>query len=133
VIHIKRLNKVLFLIILFFVYNIENIDSNNDKILLYDSVNIHDESNFTIYFKDVINSYDIDHILKGYNIKILSYIVDGEKYYAKDGIDLIDKYNSNKKLEEKIYYELNGVIIEGINVECENNEIIKLSRVEKIY
>ena len=38
-----------------------------------------------------------------------------------------------KSLEEKIYYKLKGVTIEGLNVTCENNELIHLTSVEKIY
>lgn len=130
---IKYIYKMLYFLLLFFVYNIESIDSNSDKILLYDTVNIHDENTFSIYFKDIVNSYDLDSKLKNYNIEVLSYIIDDKKYYARNTIDLINKYVLDKNMEEKIYYKLNGIVIEGINVKCENIEIIKLSSVEKIY
>ena len=121
------------LFISFFIYNLESVDSNSDKILLYDNVNIHDENNFKVYFKNSINSYNIDSLINKFNIEIISYIVDDKYYYAKDNIDLINKYTNNKSLEEKIYYELKGINVEGLYVKCENNEIIKLSKVEKIY
>ena len=36
-------------------------------------------------------------------------------------------------LEDKIYFKINGIIIDGLNVTCENDEIMKLSNIEKIY
>ena len=130
---IKTIEKILIIFISFFIYNLESIDSNIDKVLLYHNVNIHDENNFTVYFVIKINSYDIDSIINNFNIKILSYIIDNKYYYAKDGIDLINKYVLDKSEEEKIYYKLKGISIEGLNVKCENGEIKKLSNVEKIY
>ncbi len=130
---IKKIYKLLLIIVSFFIYDLESIDSNSNKIVLYDIVNIHDENNFKIYFQKKINSYDIDSIVSKYNIKILSYIVDDNNYYSKDENDLIDKYTLNKNLEEKIYYKINGIYIDGLNIKCENNELIKLSKVENIY
>ena len=130
---IKNIYKLLLIIISFFIYDLETIDSNSDKIVLYDIVNIHDENIFKIYFKRRINLYDINNILKNYNIDILSYIINDKEYYAKDERDLIDKWTLNKNLEEKIYYQTKGIYLDGLKIRCENNELIKLSRVEKIY
>ena len=132
VIFIKYIIKIL-LFFSFVIFYIDSVDSNSSKILLFDRVNIHDEGNFNIYFKDIINSYEIDSIMDKYNIKINSYIVDDKNYYVKDISDLINKYTQDKSLEEKIYYKLKGVNIEGLNVTCENNELIHLTSVEKIY
>ena len=91
------------LFISFFIYDLESVDSNSDKILLYDNVNIYDENNFKVYFKNSINSYNIDSLINKFNIEIISYIVDNKYYYVKDNIDLINKYTNNKSMEEKIY------------------------------
>ena len=132
VIYIKTIIEIIILILLF-IFDIDSIDSNSDKLLIYDRINIHDENNFNIYFKNSVNSYDLDHLFDGYNIKINSYIIDDKKYYVKDIISLIDKYTKNMSLEDKIYFKINGIIIDGLNVTCENDEIMKLSNIEKIY
>lgn len=133
VINIKTIYKIILIFFSFLIYNIESIDSNSDKILLYDRVNIHDENKFTVYFKSSINSYNLNDVLKDYNIEILSYIINDKKYYAKDTLDLIKKYTENLNLEDKIYYYINGINIEGLSIICENNEIIKLSNSISIY
>ena len=133
VIFIKSIYKLLLIFLSFFVYDLNVVDSNNEKIVLYDTVNIHDENNFAIYFKDNINSYDIEDLLLGYNIKINSYIIDSKKYYAKDSLSLINAYTTNLSNEEKIYYKNKGINIEGLNITCENNELMKLSSNIKIY
>ena len=133
VIIIKAIIKIFLIFILFLTYDIDSIDSNTSKITLIDRVNIHDENTFNIYFKKAINSYNLDNLLNTYIIRINSYIIDDKKYYAKGTYDLIKVYTQNKSLEEKIYYEINGINIEGLNITCENNELIKLSSVEKIY
>ena len=133
VINIKTIYKIILIFFSFLIYNIESIDSNSDKILLYDRVNMHDENKFTVYFKSSINSYNLNDVLKDYNIEILSYIINDKKYYAKDTLDLIKKYTENLNLEDKIYYYINGINIEGLSIICENNEIIKLSNSISIY
>ena len=132
VIYIKTIIEII-IIILLFIFDIDSIDSNSDKLLIYDRINIHDENNFNIYFKNSVNSYDLDNLFDGYNIKINSYIIDDKKYYVKDIISLIDKYTKDMSLEDKIYFKINGIIIDGLNVTCENDEIMKLSNIEKIY
>lgn len=128
--------KTIIKLLLFFsiaIFDIDSIDSNSDKVLLIDRVNIHDENNYNIYFKDNVNVYDLDIIVDNYNIKINSYIIDNKKYYAKDINELIDKYSIDKNMEEKIYYKLRGFNIDGLNVTCENIDLINLSKVEKLY
>lgn len=101
--------------------------------VFYDKVNIHDENKFKIYFKENVNSYDLNNIIKNYNLDIINYIIDDQEYYAKDVYDLLSKYTIDKYHEEKIYYEINGINIDGLTVICENDEIRRLSLVEKIY
>ena len=38
-----------------------------------------------------------------------------------------------KSDEEKVYFLENGIIIDGINIVCEVNELIKLDRISNIY
>lgn len=115
------------------VYDLEKIDSNNEKIALYDYTSVHDENDFKIYFKGIVKSYNLKKILDDYNISVNSYIVNGNNYYANNVDELIKTYTKNMSLEEKIYYEIYGVVIDGINITCENSEIIKLSKNKKIY
>jgi hypothetical protein len=133
VITIKYINKLLLILISFFIFNLNEIDSNSDKILLYDIKNTHNENKFKIYFKNYKNVYDLDKSLQGYRLEIISYIIDDKEYYAKDSFDLINKYTNDKSKEEKIYYEINGINIDGIVVKGENIEIIELAKREKIY
>ncbi len=130
---IKYINKLLLILISFFIFNLNEIDSNSDKILLYDIKNTHNENKFKIYFKNYKNVYDLDKSLQGYRLEIISYIIDDKEYYAKDSFDLINKYTNDKSKEEKIYYEINGINIDGIVVKGENIEIIELAKREKIY
>lgn len=130
---IKIIYRVLLIFSLFFLFNLNEIDSNSGKMVFYDKVNIHDENKFKIYFKENINSYDLNNIIKNYNLDIINYIIDNQEYYAKDVYDLISKYTIDKYHEEKIYYEINGINIDGLTVICENDEIRRLSLVEKIY
>jgi len=133
VITIKIIYRVLLIFSLFFLFNLNEIDSNSGKMVFYDKVNIHDENKFKIYFKKNVNSYDLNNIIKNYNLDIINYIIDNQEYYAKDVYDLISKYTIDKYHEEKIYYEINGINIDGLTVICENDEIRRLSLVEKIY
>ncbi len=130
---IKIIYRVLLIFSLFFLFNLNEVDSNSGKMVFYDKVNIHDENKFKIYFKENINSYDLNNIIKNYNLDIINYIIDDQEYYAKDVYDLISKYTIDKYHEEKIYYEINGINIDGLTVICENDEIRRLSLVEKIY
>lgn len=133
VITIKTIYKLLFTFILFFLINLWEVDSNSEKIVFYNSSYLHNEDKFKIYFKNNVNSYEINKILNNYNMNVLSYIIDNKEYYAWDINDLMKKYTKDKSLEEKIYYEINGISISGIYVVCENDEIRRFSLIEKVY
>lgn len=133
VITIKIIYKLIFIIILFFLINLCEVDSNSEKMVFYNNTNIHNEDKFKIYFKKSINSHEIKKILNDYKMNVISYIIDDEEYYAWDIDRLIEKYIEDKNLEEKIYYKLNGINIDGINVICEHEEIRRFSLIENIY
>ena len=116
----------------FFLFNTLEIDSNSDKVLLYDKNKIHDEIVRKIYFYN-INSNDLENVLNQLNIKVLSYIIDDKKYYANSISELTDKFLIDKKLSDKIYYEKYGFYIDAINVVCETKELIKLEKLTNIY
>ena len=119
------IKKIILFFCLFFLFNTLEIDSNSDKTLFYDKKNIYEEGYHKIYFINT-NSIELESIINKLNIRVLSYIIDGEKYYARDMNELIDNYVSSKNINEKIYYLNNGIIIDGINVVCQNSELIKL-------
>ena len=115
-----------------FIFNILEIDSNSDKLLLYDNKNLYDENNYKVYFRNT-NSIELKEVLNDLNIRVLSYIIDDKKYYARNIDELVNEYISNKKINEKIYYENNGIIIDGINIVCQNSELIKMENIIDIY
>lgn len=132
-IHIKKfIIKTIFLFSTLFIFNIESIDSNSDKILIYNKTNIHDEGYYTLYFKDM-NSNDFDVITMHKNVDIISYIIDENTFYARNITSLIDEYTKDKSKEDKIYYELNGIKIDGINIFCEVDDLMKLESLVNIY
>lgn len=133
VILIKTIYKLFLIFLSFFVYDLGNVDSNNDKITILDPINIYDENKLSIYFKETINSNNIESIMNKYNIRISSYIIGEKKYYVRNIDELINKYTINMSKEDKIYYKYHGVNIDGLEVVCENGEIIKLSSDIKIY
>ena len=47
--------------------------------------------------------------------------------------ELIKTFIKDKSVEEKIYYELNGIKIDGITITCEVNELMKLEKLTKVY
>ena len=126
------IKKLLLLFCLCFLFNVGEIDSNSDKVLFYDKEHLYDESNFKVYFVNT-NSNELKNILNILDIRVLSYIIDDEKYYARNIDKLIEDYVSNKSLEEKIYYMNNGIQIDGINIVCQTNELLKLEALTKIY
>ncbi len=117
---------------MFFLFNTLEVDSNSDKNLFYDKKNIYEENNYTIYFNNV-DSNKLKESLSHLKIRVLNYIVDNKKYYARNIDDLINIYSKDKNLYEKLYYENNGIIIDGINVITQNSEIIKLEKLVNIY
>lgn len=128
----KLILKTLIFITLFIVFNINEIDSNSDKVLHYDKTDIHVEDTFKVYFKN-INSNELDDILKYVNVDVMNYIVEDKKYYARDINELVKTFIKDKSIEDKIYYELNGIKIDGITITCEVNELMKLENLAKVY
>ncbi len=128
----KLILKTLIFITLFIVFNINEIDSNSDKVLYYDKTDIHVEDTFKVYFKS-INSNELDDILKYVNVDVMNYIVEDKKYYARDINELVKTFIKDKSIEDKIYYELNGIKIDGITITCEVNELMKLENLTKVY
>lgn len=128
----KILLKIFIFISLFLIFNINEIDSNSDKILYYDSSDMHREDIFKVYLKDT-NSIMLESILKGLNINILNYIIEDKKYYARNIDDLINKYTKDKSIEDKIYYEVNGIKIDALTIDCEVSELMKLEKLVKTY
>lgn len=128
----KIILKTLIFITLFIVFNINEIDSNSDKVLHYDKTDIHVEDTFKVYFKS-INSNELDDILKYVNVDVMNYIVEDKKYYARDINELVKTFIKDKSIEDKIYYELNGIKIDGITITCEVNELMKLENLTKVY
>ena len=126
------IKKLLLLFCLCFLFNVSEIDSNSDKVLFYDKEHLYDESNFKVYFVNT-NSNELKNILNILDIRVLSYIIDDEKYYARNIDKLIEDYVSNKTLEEKIYYLNNGIQIDGINIVCQTNELLKLEALTNVY
>ncbi len=126
------IKKLLLLFCLCFLFNVGEIDSNSDKVLLYDKEHLYDESNFKVYFVNT-NSNELKNILNILDIRVLSYIIDDEKYYARDIDKLIEDYVSDKSLVEKIYYLNNGIQIDGINIVCQTNELLKLEALTSVY
>lgn len=128
----KLILKTLIFITLFIVFNINEIDSNSDKVLNYDKTDIHLEDTFKVYFKS-LNSNELDNILKYVNVEVMNYIIDDKKYYVRNIKELIKTFIKDKSVEEKIYYELNGIKIDGITITCEVNELMKLEKLTKVY
>ena len=128
----KLILRTFIFISLFLVFNINEIDSNSDKILYYDSSDIHVEDTFKVYLKNT-NSNKLNEVLKILNIDVLNYTIEDKKYYARNINDLIEKFTKDKSIEEKIYYELNGVTIDSVTIYCEVNDIMKFENLVKTY
>lgn len=128
----KNIIKLLFMLTIFFTFNIGEIDSNSDKILYYDRSNLNYIDTFKIYFKDT-NSYSLNNSLKKTNIQVISYTIDNKKYYARNIEELIKQYTKNLNNELKVYYDINGVKIDNITAICKVYDLIKLEKLERIY
>ena len=63
----------------------------------------------------------------------MNYIVEDKKYYARNINELVKTFIKDKSIEDKIYYELNGIKIDGITITCEVNELMKLENLTKVY
>ena len=124
--------KVIIFFILFFVFNTLHIDSNSSKRLIYNQKEIYDRNYNTIYFINT-NTNNLLNEINDFDFEILSYIIEGKKYYAKDIIELEEIYLKDKNIEQKLLYEINGIKIDAINVLCTNEELIELEKIFKIY
>lgn len=127
-----NIKKILLFLCLFFLFNTLEIDSNSDKVVIYDKVNLYDESVFKIYF-DNVSSYELDSVLSNLNIRVLSYIIDEKRYYARSTRELMENYTKDLSINEKIYYDRYGLNIDGINAVCNNLDLIKLEELINIY
>lgn len=114
------------------LFNTLEVDSNSDKITYYDENNLYDMSFHTLYFKD-LTSIKLDEIIKKYNINVFSYVIDGNKYYARSIDELSDIYYKNLSLSEKLYFDSNGYNIDAINVLCTNQDIINIKNIVHVY
>ena len=124
--------KLLFFITLFFIFNLEEIDSNSSKRSIYNLNNIYEEDYFTLYLKN-INLFELNKITKKNDINIMSYIINDKKYYARNSEDLINKYTQDLSNEDKIYYTINGIKIDAITTRCQVYKIMELEKNNIIY
>lgn len=125
------MKKIFLLLCLFFICNTPELNSNCDKELYYEK-NKYEENNYKIYFINT-NSNELKNIIPNLDIRILSYIIDNEKYYARNIDELLNIYISDMNLSNKIYYEKNGIQIDGINVMCNTYELEKLENYIDIF
>ena len=126
------IKKVLLFLCLFFLFNTLEVDSNSDKVLIYDKSNLYEEGYYNIYF-DKVNSIKLEKVINDLDIRVLSYIIDEKKYYASNIEDLINKYTIDMDLKDKLYFENNGILIDGISVKCINSKLIEFERIINIY
>ena len=120
-----------FFIILFF-FNTLYIDSNSSKRLIYNKNELYESNINTLYFIDT-DTNDLREKLKDKNINIISYIINEEKYYARN-IDILEEnYLKEESLENKILYTIHGIKLDGIVVRCTNKELMELENLFKIY
>lgn len=127
-----NIKKIIILFCLFFIFDTLEVDSNSSKYLTYSMKDLYFEDNYKIYFNDV-NSVDLKRALELVNVRVLSYIIEDKKYYARNIDELVNVYSADKDLERKIYYYNNGIYIDGINIVCDKNELMKLERLVNIY
>ncbi len=126
------IKKILLFFCIFFLFNTLEVDSNSNKNLFYDRNNIYEENHYTVYFNNA-NSIELEEVLNNLNIRVLSYIIDDKKYYARNIDELVRLYSKDKSLYEKVYYENNGINIDGINIVSQNIELIKLEKIISVY
>lgn len=124
--------KLIFLFYLFFIINIGEIDSNINKRLIYSKEDIYSKEVFTIYFKNM-NSKKINFLKKFKDIEIINYIIDENKYYVRNTDKLLEKITKDLNNEDKIFYEINGIKIDGITIMCSIEDLIKIENIVDIY
>ena len=116
----------------FFLFNLNHIDSNSNKRLIYNSDDIYDVGSFKVYF---VNSSidDLREVFDILDLNITSYTINGKKYYARN-IDILEnEFLKNKTKDEILYYMEHGIKVDKINVVCTINEIMKLENMVDIY
>lgn len=126
------IKKIILFSSLFFLFNISEIDSNSDKLLLYNKNDTFDENIYNIYFYDT-SIDELERALNILKISVLSYIIDGKKYYVRNIKELKELYLKDKSIEEKIYYEKYSFLVDGISVYCINDELLKLESLVNVY
>ena len=126
------IKKILVFLCFFILFNTMEVDSNSDKIIYLDNDESYNKKVYTLYF-DSINSIYLEDLIKTFNLNVLSYYIDDNKYYARNIDELNKLYLNDKTLSEKIYYEENGYIITSIKVLCSKEDIINLKAKTHIY
>lgn len=128
----KIITKIVLFFNAFLIFNLPNIDSDMDKSINYNRYNLYDKEYRNIYFKN-LNSKNFYKVTNLKNIIIYSYVVEDKTYYAKNINELIDYYTKDMSQERKVYYKINGIKIDGINVMCNNKDLLELEKVISIY
>lgn len=126
------IKKILIFASFFFLFNLSHIDSNSDKRLIYDNSDIYNKEYHTIYFVSS-TTFELRNIFNILDIEVLSYMIDGKKYYARNIDEVERQFLSNKNFEEKIYYYDKSINVDSVNVICSINEIMKLNNMVDIY
>ncbi len=129
VIYIK---KVICFIILFVLFNLNHIDSNSDKRIIYNTDDIYNKSYYSIYFVNTTIE-ELTEVLSILDIDVLSYVINDKKYYARNISVLESNYIKDKSESEIIYLSQYGIKVDKINVICSVNEILKLENMVDIY
>lgn len=129
VIYIK---KILCLLIFFFLFDLPHIDSNSYKRLIYNTDDIYNKDYYSIYFIDT-DTFELREAFSILDLEILSFIVEDEKYYARNLDILENDFLKNKSIDEVLYYMEHGIKVEEVNVVCSINEIMKLESMVDIY
>ena len=124
--------KIFSFFVFFFLFNTIHIDSNSSKRLIYNQNDLYESNINTIYFVNA-NSNDIRKILDYLNLEATTYIVEDKKYYVRNVDILLEVYNKNKSLEDKLFNEINGIKIDGLKVNCTNAELIEIDKWFDIY
>ena len=126
------IKKLFTLLCLFFLFNTLEVDSNSEKYLIYDNTNKYIEDDFNVYF-DKVKSNELFDILEKLNIKVLSYNINGKKYYARNKDDLYNQFLNDISFENRIFYEDNDYYIDSVHILCEVYKLDELNDYLSIY
>ena len=120
--------KIIIFSILLLTFNIYDIDSNSYKSISY-SNDLYEENEYRLYFRNM-DSIRLKTIINKYDIYVKDYIINDKVYYSN--IDnLVNEVSNN--YEDKVYYSINGIKIDGIDTIIENYKIIELEKNKLIY